>query len=154
MGLIKGERSIEIDAPADRCYDIVADVERTPEWAKPLKSLKVLERDSEQRAVLIDTLTDARMKTVRAVLRYSYEPKRAVRWTQVEGDAASLTGSWTFEDIGGGRTRATYAIESDPGKLLGKVMRGPAETIVREMLLISGTSGLREYAQSTARAGR
>ena len=54
MGVIKGERSIEIDAPAERCYDIVADVERTPAWAKPLKSLEVLERDSEQRAVLID----------------------------------------------------------------------------------------------------
>jgi len=152
MGLIKGDRSIEIDAPAERCYDIVADVERTPEWAKPLKSLTVVERDSEQRPVLIDTITDARMKTVRAVLRYSYEPKRAIRWTQVEGDAASLTGSWTFEDIGGGRTRATYAIESDPGQLLGKFMRGPAEVIVREMLLISGTSGLREYAESKVRA--
>ena len=38
------------------------------------------------------------------------------------------------------------------GKLLGKVMRGPAETIVREMLLISGTSGLREYAEKKVRA--
>ena len=152
MGVIKGDRSIEIDVPADRCYDIVADIEKTPEWAKPLKSLEVLERDSQQRAVLVDTITDAKMKTVRAVLRYSFEPKRAVRWTQEEGDAASLSGSWTFEDIGGGRTRATYAIESDPGSLLGKVMRGPAETIVREMLLISGTSGLREYAESKVRA--
>jgi len=153
MGVIKGDRSIEINAPADRCYDIVADIEKTPEWAKPLKSLTVLERDSAQRPVLVDTLTDAKMKTVRAVLRYSFEPKRAVRWAQEEGDAASLTGSWTFEDIGGGRTRATYAIESDPGKLLGKVMRGPAETIVREMLLISGTSGLREYAEGKVSAG-
>jgi len=152
MGVIKGDRSIEINAPADHCYDIVADIEKTPEWAKPLKSLTVLERDSAQRPVLVDTLTDAKMKTVRAVLRYSFEPKRAVRWAQEEGDAASLTGSWTFEDIGGGRTRATYAIESDPGKLLGKVMRGPAETIVREMLLISGTSGLREYAEGKVSA--
>jgi uncharacterized membrane protein len=152
MGVIKGDRSIEIDAPAERCYDIVSDIEKTPEWAKPLKSLKVLERDGEQRAVLVDTITDAKMKTVRAVLRYSFEPKRAVRWVQEEGDAASLSGSWTFEDIGGGRTRATYAIESDPGSLLGKVLRGPAETIVREMLLISGTSGLREYAEAKVRS--
>ena len=153
MGVIKGDRSIEINAPAERCYEIVADLERTPEWAKPLKSLTVLERDSEQRAVLVDTLTDAKMKTVRAVLRYSYEPKRAIRWVQEVGDAKSLTGSWTFEDIGEGHTRATYAIESDPGSILGMVLRGPAETIVREMLLISGTSGLKQHAESKAPAG-
>ena len=32
MGIIKGERSVEVDAPIERCFAIAADIEHAPEW--------------------------------------------------------------------------------------------------------------------------
>ena len=67
---------------------------------------------------------------------------------QEKGDTKSLTGSWTFEDLGGGRTRATYALEADPGRMLGMLLRGPVEGKVRDMLLGDAADGLKQKAEA------
>jgi uncharacterized membrane protein len=147
MGNIKGDRSVEIDAPIERCYEIAADIQNAPEWQGSLKDVEVLERDGERRAVLVETESDAKVKSVRALLRFSYEPPTAIRWVQEKGDTKSLTGSWSFEDLGGGRTRATYALEADPGRILGMLLRGPAEGKVRDFLVGNAADGLKEKAE-------
>ena len=88
------------------------------------------------------------MKTVKATLRFSYEPPTAIRWVQEKGDTKSLIGSWTFEDLGDGRTRATYALEADPGRMLGMLLRGPAEAKVRDFLLGDAAEGLKQRAEA------
>ena len=148
MGVIKGDRSVEIDAPIERCFEIAADVDKAPEWQGSLKDVEVLERDGERRAVLVETESDAKVKHVRALLRFSYEPPTTIRWVQEKGEPKSLHGSWTFEDLGGGRTRATYALEADPGRLLGLLLRGPAEGKVRDFLLAGAAEGLKRRAES------
>src|SRR5918997_1806066 len=148
MGVIKGDRSVEIDAPIERCYEIAADVEQAVEWQGSLRDVEVVERDGERRPTLVETLSDAKVKNVRAVLRFSYEPPAAVRWTQEKGDTKSLHGSWTFEDLGGGRTRASYALEADPGRMLGMLLRGPAEAKVRDFLLGDAAEGLKQRAEA------
>jgi uncharacterized membrane protein len=147
MGTIKGDRSVEIEAPIERCYEIAADIENAPEWQGSLKDVEVLERDGERRALLVETESDAKVKSVRAVLRFSYDPPTGIRWVQEKGDTKSLTGSWSFEDLGGGRTRATYALEADPGRMLGMLLRGPAETKVRDFLVGNAADGLKEKAE-------
>jgi uncharacterized membrane protein len=147
MGTIKGDRTVEIDAPIERCYEIAADIANSPEWQGSLKDVEVLERDGERRAVLVETESDAKVKSVRALLRFSYEPPTAIRWVQEKGDTKSLHGSWSFEDLGGGRTRATYALEADPGRMLGMLLRGPAETKVRDFLVGNAADGLKEKAE-------
>jgi uncharacterized membrane protein len=147
MGTIKGDRTVEIDAPIERCYEIAADIENSPEWQGSLKDVEVLERDGERRAVLVETESDAKVKSVRALLRFSYEPPTAIRWVQEKGDTKSLHGSWSFEDLGGGRTRATYALEADPGRMLGMLLRGPAEAKVRDFLVGNAAQGLKEKAE-------
>src|SRR5918997_1710614 len=117
MGVIKGDRSVEIEAPIERCYEIAADVEQATEWQGSLRDVEVLERDAERRPLLVETESDAKVKNVRALLRFSYDPPTGIRWVQEKGDNKSLTGSWSFEDLGGGRTRATYALEADPGRM-------------------------------------
>jgi len=82
------------------------------------------------------------------VLRFSYEPPTAIRWVQEKGDTKSLIGSWAFEDLGGGRTRATYALEADPGRMLGLLLRGPAEGKVRDFLVGNAADGLKEKAEA------
>jgi uncharacterized membrane protein len=147
MGVIKGERSVEIEAPVERCYEIAADIENAPDWQGSLKDVEVLERDGERRPVLVETESDAKVKSVRARLRFSYEPPTAIRWDQEKGDAKSLHGSWTFERLGEGRTRATYALESDPGRILGMLLRGPAEAKVRDFLVGGAAEGLKLKAE-------
>jgi uncharacterized membrane protein len=148
MGVIKGDRSVEIEAPIERCYEIAADVENAPEWQGSLKDVEVLERDAEKRAVLVETESDAKVKSVRSVLRFSYEPPTAIRWEQEKGDTKSLIGWWSFEDLGDGRTRATYGLEADPGRMLGMLLRGPAEGKVRDFLLGNAAEGLKQKAES------
>ncbi len=147
MGNIKGDRSVEIDAPIERCYEIAADIENAPDWQGSLKDVEVLERDGERRPLVVETQSDAKVKTVRARLRFSYDPPTGIRWVQEKGDTKSLTGSWSFEDLGGGRTRATYALEADPGRMLGMLLRGPAETKVRDFLVGNAADGLKQKAE-------
>jgi uncharacterized membrane protein len=148
MGQIKGDRTVEIDAPIERCYEIAADVENATEWQGSLKDVEVLERDGDRRPVLVETESDAKVKSVRAVLRFSYEPPTGIRWVQEKGDTKSLTGWWSFEDLGDGRTRATYGLEADPGRMLGMLLRGPAESRVRDFLLGNAAEGLKEKAEA------
>ena len=148
--MITGERTVEIDAPVERCYAIAADVESSPEWQGSLRDVEVLKRDAERRAVLVETESDAKVKAVRATLRFSYEPTERIRWVQEKGDTKSLEGSWRFEDLGEGRTRATYALAADPGRMLGMLLRGPAEGRVRDFLLGGAAEGLKARAESGA----
>ena len=148
MGVIKGDRSVEIDAPIERCFEIAANIEAAPEWQGSLQDVEVLERDGEKRAVLVETKSDAKVKSVRSLLRFSYDEPARIEWIQEKGDTKALRGWWDFEDLGDGRTRATYALETDPGRVLGMLLRGPAEAAVRDFLLGGAAEGLKRQAES------
>ena len=147
MGLIEGERTVEIDAPIERCYEIASDIEGAPDWQGSLQDVEVLERDSERRAELVETKSDAKVKSVSARLRFSYDPPTEIRWTQEKGDTKSLEGWWRFEDLGDDRTRASYGLAADPGRMLGMLLRGPAEAKVRDFLLGGAAEGLKRKAE-------
>jgi uncharacterized membrane protein len=149
MGMIEGSRTVEIDAPIERCFEIAADIEGAPEWQGSLQDVEVLERDDARRATLVETKSDAKVKSVRALLRFTYDEPTRVEWVQEKGDTKSLRGWWELEDLGGGRTRATYALEADPGRMLGMLLRGPAESAVRDFLLGGAAEGLKKHAESS-----
>ena len=148
MAAIKGDRSVEIEAPIERCFEIAANIEAAPEWQGSLQDVEVLERDTDKRATLVETKSDAKVKSVRALLRFSYDEPTRIEWTQEKGDTKSLRGWWDFEDLGSGRTRATYALEADPGRMLGLLLRGPAEGKVRDFLVGNAADGLKEKAEA------
>jgi uncharacterized membrane protein len=148
MGLIKGDKSVEIDAPIERVFEIAADIANATEWQGSLKDVDVIDKDGDGRAQLVETVSDAKVKTVKAILRFSYDEPTRVEWTQEKGDVKSLRGWWDLEDLGGGRTRATYALEVDPGRMLGMLLRGPVEGQVKSFLLGGAAEGLKEYAEA------
>jgi uncharacterized membrane protein len=148
MGDITGSRSVEIDAPIQRCFEIAADIEGAPEWQGSLKDVEVLSRDGDGRPEVVETVSDAKVKTVRARLRFSYAEPTRIDWLQEKGDTKSLRGWWEFEQLGGGRTRATYGLAIDPGRMLGMLVRGPAETKVRDFLLGGAAEGLKRQAEA------
>jgi uncharacterized membrane protein len=148
MGQIEGERVVEIEAPIERCFDIAADIEGAPEWQGSLKDVEVLEEDGDGRAEVVETESDAKVKTVKARLRFSYFPPERIEWVQEKGDTKSLEGWWDFEDLGGGRTRAAYGLSVDPGRMLGMLLRGPVEGQVRNFLLGGAAEGLKQQAEA------
>jgi uncharacterized membrane protein len=148
MGNITGERSVEIDAPIQRVFDIAADIENSPEWQGSLKDVDVLEHDADGRPSLVDTVSDAKVKTVKTKLSFTYNSPTEIRWRQEKGDVKSLIGWWKLEDLGGDRTRATYALDVDPGRMLGMLIRGPVEGQVRDFLLGNAADGLKRTAES------
>ena len=68
-------------------------------------------------------------------------------WDGMPGYPAVQT--LTLEDLGDGRTRATYGLSADPGRMLGMLLRGPAEGKVRDFLLGGAAEGLKERAESS-----
>lgn len=148
MGEIRGEREVEIEAPIDTCFAIAADIENAPEWQGSLKDVDVIERHADKRAAVVETTSDARVKTVKATLRFSYDEPSGIDWVQEKGDVKSLTGYWRFEELGADKTRATYGLVVDPGRMLGMLLRGPAEAKVRDFLLGGAAEGLKTQAES------
>jgi uncharacterized membrane protein len=148
VGVLEASWTVEVDAPRERCYEIAADIEGAPEWQGTLEDVEVLERDDERRPLVVETLSDATVKKVRARLRFGYDPPDGLNWEQEKGEMKWLTGSWVFEELGAGRTRATYALRADPGRMLGLLLRGPVEGKVKEMLTKSAAEGLKEQAES------
>jgi uncharacterized membrane protein len=148
MGMIRGETTVEIDAPVDRVFAIAADIEHAPEWQQSLKDVEVHERDGDRRATSVETESDAKVRTIRTRLRYSYDPPTRITWEQERGDVKALHGWWRLEDLGGGRTRATYGLEVDPGRMLGMLLRGPAEGKVRDFLVGGAAEGLKQRAEA------
>jgi ribosome-associated toxin RatA of RatAB toxin-antitoxin module len=149
MAIIRGERTVEVDAPPERCFEVAADIERAPGWQAALEDVEVLARDGEGRATSVDAEYDARVRTIRARLRFAYDPPGAITWDQERGDVKALHGWWRLEDLGGGRTRATYGLEVDPGRVLGLLLRGSMEDKVRDYLLAGAADGLKTRAEAS-----
>ena len=147
MGMLTAERTVEIDAPLERCYEIIADLESTPDWQESMISIEVLERDREKRPTLCEIVSDARVRQVTSEIRFAHHPPDGMTWEQEKGDTKSLVGSWKLEDLGDGRTRAMYALEADPGRILGLLLRGPVEGKVKEFLTKDAAEGLKKAAE-------
>ncbi|MDQ3742418.1 MAG: SRPBCC family protein [Actinomycetota bacterium] len=133
---ISGSASTVIEAPIDEVYAVAADVEHSPRWQPEIKRAEVLERDGEEQ-VLVETETDAKVRTLKSTLRFTYDPPHGLQWRQESGDLKSVEGSWSFEDAGDGTTKATYEMTVDLGRMLGMVIRGPLVGVLRGQLVES-----------------
>ncbi len=135
MANLSGSSSAEIDAPLEEVWKLVEDVLVAPQWQGGLDAMRELEHDDEGRATLVETETDAKVKRIKAIVRFAYDGPTRLTWTQEKGDVKSVNGSWTLEALGSDRTKATYALEVDPGRMLGMLIRGPVEGVVRALLV-------------------
>ncbi len=148
MANVTGSSTAEIEAPRDRVWALVEDVESAPQWQGGVKSMHALERDADGRAILCEVETDAKVRTVKSIVRFTYDGPDALRWTQEKGDLKSVVGSWTLEDLGGDRTRATYSIDADLGRTLGMLVRGPVVDVLRQMLAGARAGELKKQIES------
>jgi ribosome-associated toxin RatA of RatAB toxin-antitoxin module len=133
---IQGSASAVIEAPIATVYAAAADVESSPRWQPEIKRAEVLERAGDEQ-VLVETETDAKVRTLKSTLRFSYDPPNGLSWRQESGDLKSVEGSWSFEELDGDRTKATYEMTVDLGRMLGMVIRGPLVGVLRGQLVES-----------------
>ena len=95
------ERMIIRAAPA-RCFEVVTDFERYPEWAADIKAVQVFERDDQGRATEVAFRAAAFGRSTSYTLQYEYgdSPQR-LSWVQIRGDITSkLDGEYHFEPSG------------------------------------------------------
>jgi uncharacterized protein YndB with AHSA1/START domain len=148
MAPITGNSTADINAPLEEVWELVEDVERAPNWQGGLKDIEALEHDAEGRATLVESETDAKVRSVKSIVRFSYEPPTRLSWTQEKGELKSVVGSWVLEDLGDGRTRATYDLEVDLGRMLGLVIRGPLVDALRAMLVNARAGELKQAIEA------
>ncbi len=78
---------VTINAPVERCFEVLTDFERYPEWAGDLREATVVERDEAGRATVVEYLASAMGRETTYRLRYDYSsaPER-LSWKLEEGD--------------------------------------------------------------------
>ncbi|MCW3015178.1 MAG: cyclase/dehydrase [Solirubrobacterales bacterium] len=145
---IEGSASIDIDAPIDRVYAIAADVEGSPRWQPEIKKALVTERGPGGEQTFVKTEVDGKVRTLKSDLRFSFAGPTGLSWDQEHGDLKAVRGSWEFEDLGGGRTKATYNLYVDFGRTLGLVIRGPLVGILRGQLCDSMPAKLKGFVEA------
>jgi carbon monoxide dehydrogenase subunit G len=144
---LTGSSTAEIEAPIDRVWAVVEEVEAAPGWQGGLDGLRALERDDEGRATLCEAETDIKVRKVKSQVRFTYDGPTRLSWSQEKGELKSVDGRWELEDLGNDRTRATYAIEVDLGRVLGMLVRGPVEGAIRAMLVNARAGELKRRAE-------
>jgi len=147
MGNLGGSSTAEIDAPIDEVWAIVEDVVSAPDWQGGLIAVTPLESDDEGRPTLVESKSDIKVRHVTTKVRFSYAGPDKLSWKQEKGDLKSVEGSWKLEDLGDGRTRATYTLEADPGRMIGMLIRGPVEGAIRSMLVGARADELKARAE-------
>jgi uncharacterized membrane protein len=148
MGTIDGSASIEIEAPIGEVYAVAADVEGSPRWQPEIKVAECVERDRDGNQVLVHMETDAKVRRLGSEMRFGYEEPERISWAQEDGDLKAIEGSWELEDLGDGRTRATYWLEVDLGRKLGLLIRGPLVGVLRGQLVDSMPEKLKRFIES------
>lgn len=132
MGGKRAERQILIDASPKRCFEALVDYETFPEWQRAVRACEVLTRDPEGRGKEVVFEIDAKIRSVSYTLDYRYEEPHLITWRYVEGDVRDVDGEFVFEDLGDGKTLATYALRLDPGlPLPGRLMNLLSEQVMQ-----------------------
>jgi ribosome-associated toxin RatA of RatAB toxin-antitoxin module len=105
------ERMVVSASPA-RCFEVVADIERYPEWVADLKEVHVLERDSKDRPVVVAFRAAAFGRSTSYTLVYDYDKAPTeFGWVQREGDLTNrLDGYYRFNEAPGGNTEIVYQL--------------------------------------------
>ena len=101
-----------VDGPPERCFEVVADIERYPEWVADLKEVHVHERDEQGRPSLVSFRAGAFGRSTSYTLVYDYsQAPTELRWVQRDGDLTSrLDGIYRFKSAPEGGTEVTYQL--------------------------------------------
>lgn len=121
------EVTVEIAAPPSRCFAVIVDFERYPEWSSAIRRATVLERDQHGVGRVVEFEVDINIKRIRYVLEYAYRRPRQLTWHSVDGDVESVQGAYQFRKLAPQLTEATCRQEVQLGFWLPARIRALAE---------------------------
>ncbi len=134
-----------INAPLDKCWQIVLDFENYPNWAKDVKEATVLSRDDQGRASRVEYRASALGRSTHYTLEYDYsEVPGRLSWKLVDGDIMrALNGAYSFVEIDGG-TQVFYELDIELVVPLPGFVKRRAEA----RILIEAVKELKARAES------
>jgi ribosome-associated toxin RatA of RatAB toxin-antitoxin module len=116
MTMLSGSSSAEAGATIERCWELVAAVQRWPDWQQGLARVDVVEHDEHGRAAVCDAVADARVVKVRCRVSIAYDAPHRLTFSRLASeDLDALEGAWTLEVAAADRTLVTYELALDPG---------------------------------------
>ena len=129
-----------LTASPERCFAVVADIERYPDWAADIKDVTVHERDEQGRPTLVSFRAAAFGRSTSYTLAYEYgQAPRVLSWRLTKGDITTkLDGSYVFDPAEGGGTEITYHLEVElrvpiPGFIKMRAQSRIMSTALREL---------------------
>jgi uncharacterized protein YndB with AHSA1/START domain len=147
MGLNWAEHTVEIEAPIETCFAAIVDYESFPEWQRAVVDTEVLDRHKDGLGKRVNLVVDAKVRKVDYTLDYRYQRPTLIEWDFVEGNGINdADGSYTFEDLGGRRTRATYKF----GLEVGIPLPGPVARRAHKQTLKGSVEDLKTEAERRA----
>ncbi len=108
-------QTVVVDVPRDVLFEVIRDYERYPEFLDDMEAARVVRRDDD--AVEAEFTLNV-IKRISYTLRLVERAPERLEWSLVKGMFKRNDGSWTLEELPGGRTRATYSIEITIGVFL------------------------------------
>jgi ribosome-associated toxin RatA of RatAB toxin-antitoxin module len=117
-------RSALVPYSALQMYEIVADVERYPEFLPWCTGARILERQDE--AVLASLSLARGPAQASFTTRNTLVPGRFLEMRLVEGPFTQLEGRWDFADIGGAGSRIELGMRFTAAATLAGMLLGPA----------------------------
>jgi hypothetical protein len=130
-----------IRGTAQDCLDALLAFETYPQWQSAVEAVDVRQRDATGATVAFTI--DAKVKTIRYVLRYHLDGRR-LWWEYVDGDLEHVEGDYVLEEQDDGTTRATYAVGIDPGRFVP----GPVKRLLVDVVMKGSVRDLRRYVES------
>lgn len=135
MTLLEGTAEGDIEAPIERCWEVVAAIDEAPRWQQGVESVTVLERDSDGRPSSCELIFDATFTKLTLRVEVSYDPPQRLSFARASagGSVRRLDGSWVLTALSDERTRARYSLALDPGSL--GLMARPLERALRPVIV-------------------
>ena len=127
------QRTITINAPVEKCWSVISDYERYPEFLPEVKKIRTLNR----RGAEVDVQYEAEVvKIIKYTVHMKEEGPKKLSWSFIDGEfMKDNKGGWVLEDAGGGTTRATYNIAVEVGMLVPKtIVNALVETQLPKLL--------------------
>jgi len=110
----QASQRVTIAASPQELFDVVTDFDRYTNWIRDLKSVEVVERDSDGRGVEVRYRAAAMGRSTSYTLRYDYtNAPSELPWKLVSGDIMRrLDGAYAFHAVDGddGRTDVEYSL--------------------------------------------
>lgn len=114
------QRTITINATVEKCWSVISDYERYPEFLPEVKKIRTLNR----RGAEVDVQYEAEVvKVIKYTVHMKEEGPKKLSWSFIDGEfMKDNKGGWVLEDAGNGTTKATYNIAVEVGMLVPRTI--------------------------------